>query len=1007
MQFLVLGPLEVHTGAEAVSIRTGRPRTLLHLLLLQRRVALPVELIADRLWGEQVPVDGPNAVHQLVSYLRRSLGPESRGLITTTPSGYRLDVADDDVDAFRFEKLVHSASSAIAGGTHAGATAGLEEADAALRLWRGDPFTESVGEDWASADITRLRDAYQLAQESRLEALLVLGRHREVVLEAQSLAAAYPLREHFHGLRARALYRSGRQSDALEVLRDVRSLLAEELGIDPGTELQHLEEQILRQDPALEWSVPPDRPALSNSGWPANNIEHRRTPASRGPEPHQLTSPGELFGRDHDLLTTRAHLVPGRFLTLTGPGGVGKTHMALTLVTSALDSGAWFVDLGDVEQDGFVAATVAERLGVTGPSPSDAGDRVLESMTACTGLLVLDACEHVRRGVADLIGALRGVAPELTILATSRRPLGVSGESVHQLPPLAVPEAGESRAAVLASSPSVQLFRDRARVVQAGFELNDQNASDIAAIVTGLDGLPLAIELAAAQVDVLSPAHIRTRLADQLAALVSSDPAAPGRQRSLRGVIESSVVLLSDAEQAFLWPLGVFPGCFDIHAAIEVSACAESDAYALLASLVRQSLVARDGESHYRLLAPIRAFARDRMRETSVHATTRKRHADWIADAATRTAESTRGVDQEKALVMLRGLLPDARSALAWSIEQRYIAGAARVGIAFSWLWTLHGLADEGIGWLSKVRTLCASDPEHRHHDAQLGAAVLRSLGLLANPVGELALAREVCTEGVALSREAGDDAGAAAALLTLGVAHWAMGELKAAATAHEEAAELASQQPESWSFLAATVLRARTALDAGESDALSRIHTAVALAQRANERQLLGLALSCQARFLHHHGDTDRAIVVATEALRVWRQIDYREGEMSALNILSRSHARQGEYDEAAVLCGQALALAMTARHPGAMCESIESMAALAAEAGRREHAYLLLSSCARERRRVRAVVPPADQATLDVIEASLRESLGAAVGLVEEQAAVLRFDDLVEQLVSQPPSA
>lgn len=1012
VQFRVLGPLEVREGDALLPVRRGRPRSLVHLLLLNRRVALSPEVVADRLWEDEPPVDAANAVHQLVSYLRRAMGPAGRQLLVTTPTGYALQVADTDVDSRELERLVQDALLDVAFGTAGGAQRCLEAAEAALRLWRGEPYVESSGYAWAAGDAARLQDTYLQAQEVRLEAMLTLGRHREVVLEAQSLATAYPLREQLHCHLAVALYRSGRQGEALEVHRSVRRLLSDELGIDPGPSLQQLEQRILRQDPTLDWTPPADAVDLGPAGGepapvPAADEAAAPAPAAlvpvSGPPPRPR---GELVGRDHDLATAVGALADGRLLTVTGPGGVGKTRLATELAGARVEAAdrVWFVGLDDVERDEFVAGTVADRLGLTDQYPHDPADRVLAALAGASGLLVLDSCEHVVPGVSALLARALDEAPGVRVLVTSRRPLGLDGEQVHRLSPLHVPPPRPAALDELRDNPAVRLFRERARRVRADFEVDADNAEDVAGIVRDVDGLPIAIELAAAHVDVAGPGAVRARIAGRIDALEPGPASGPGAQRrSLRAALDASLVLCSEGEREMFAELSVFPGSFDL-AAVEAVTTAGPGAFPLLASLVRQSLLVSDGGSGYRMLAPLRGYAAERLVEGAGEAELRRRHAAWVAGCASRVGGRERASGMDKALVDLARLLPDARSALSWSLEVGDLDLAAEVAVGFAWLWTLRGLAEEGIGWLLQIKQVCDAEPHEGRREQRLRATVLRSLAMLANPVGRLELAVRSGEESVALMDRAGDRNGLAASLMTLGVSQWAVGRVADAATSHDRAVELMADRHGSWQYVAALTLRARAALDGGEADAADRIAAAVEAAEVGDQEQMLGLALACRARLLLRDGDAPAAAVTADAALRVWRSIDYSEGVMSALNLVGRARLGAGQAGAEPVF-QEALTIARTTSHRGAACESVESLALAAAAAGRREHAYLLLAVAGRERRRLSAPAPGTDRPVLDRTLEELRAGLGEAVAAVEAQAPLVRFDDLVDRLLLAAP--
>lgn len=1009
MQFKVLGPLEALAEDGARPLRRGRPRELLHLLLLNRRVVLPIEFIADQLWEAEAPLDGVNSVHQLVSYLRRALGEEGRTILATTAAGYRLDVADEDVDAWQFEQLVTSVMRAVSRGGSEGAETALREADEATRLWRGEPFTESSGHSWVGGDVNRLKDSYLQLRESRLEALLILGRHREVALEAQGLVAAYPLREQLHAQLALALYRSGRQSEALDVHRALRATLADELGLDPGAPMQRQEQQILNQDSALDWAPPPGLVDLAESeseagsepgvgvlrvgaGAAGETVPEDRTPPPLPPP----SAPTPLVGRERDLDTALRTMRLGPVLTITGPPGVGKSRLAGAVCAAAAIDPVWFVDLSDVTADDLVAGTVVSRLNVTGQFPHDPSERLVAALQGVEGILVLDSCEQVVAGVATLVRTLLERAPELVILATSRRPLGVEGELVHRLAPLPLPsreEAGEECAAV-------SLFADRARRARADFDLDGPTLEQVRGIVTDLDGLPLAIELAAANVDVLSLSAIRERLASELDYLVAPGGHGPARQHSLKAALSASQVLLTSQEATFFSDLAVFPAGFDLPAAAMVAGLPRADAFSLLASLVRQSLVVQDGEHRYRLLRPIREFAAEQLTERDEQQV-RLRHAGYVAEVVGAIGPDTHARNQGEALDRLRLLLSDARAALEWCLREGEAETAARIALAYSWYWTLSGLADEGLRWLRAIR-----DRVEAGHsgvaDTRLYAAILRNLGLLANPVGQLTLAAEVCAQSAALSKQIEDWEGSARALLTLGIAQWAQGDLGAAARSHDEAVELASRADAEWARMAGLVLRARTAVDAAEPDTPERIETAILATQVSGDKHMGGLASLVRARWELAQARPELAAIAAEDALSVWRSINYREGEIGALNLLGRVRLGEGDIATAEQLHTGALAVAASAGHVGGQCESVESLATVAASTGRFEQAYLLLSVSLRERERIGAVVPAADQPRISALDEACTVALGEAASLVQARARLLRLDTVVENVLT-----
>ncbi len=1000
VRYSILGPLEIraHSG-EARPVRGGRPRALLHLLLVHRRGVVPVDVVADRLWPGDVPLDSANAVHQLVSYLRRALGPDAKDQLVTTSVGYRLDAADDDVDAWRFERLVHEALGNVVVGSTAAARNALATADRALRLWRGEPYLESSAYEWASGDINRLKECYLQLQETRLEAMIQLGRHREVVLEAQSLAAAYPLRERFHAHQALALYRGDRQSEALDVLRGVRQMLANELGLDPGPRLQALEQQILRRDPQLAWERPAGTAAPASTAPPpppdAPDLSEKAFPVP-GPPPR----PPRLVGRDDDVEALTRRLQPGAMVTLTGPAGIGKTALARTVARATADDPVWYVDLADIDARELTAAATARQLGYTGQLPSDPTSILAAGFRSRRGLLVVDCCEHLLPNVSLLLHTLHEQSPDLTILATSRRPLDTPDEVVVRLLPLRVPAEG-ARIPLdeLSRVPAVQLFVQRATRVRSDFELTSATADDVAEIVRAMEGLPLGLELAAANAEALDASGIRDRLRNCLSAAASSTAFRPGRQASLTAALDSSCVLLTPGEKLVLGPLAVFRGTFDLDAVHAVVAPEVGDPYPTLASLVRQSMVSHEGGQTYRLLRPMREYAADKIAAGPEHGEIRDRHAVYVAAASSRASRQLR--TGTTALTRLHRLLPDARAAMEWALATSRLGEAVDIAVAYAWYWAINGLAEEGMRWMGAVAAEMERTRDSRPLDTRREAAVLRSLGLLSNPLGRIRETCDHCRRSIELSRSIGDDTGTAAALLTLGIAEWARGDFAAAATAHDEAMTLASRTGERWHRLAALTLRARTALDAREEDALARIESAIAAGHEDDERQMLSIAMSLLARHHLGTGQVAAAAIAAEGALDQSRRINYREGQVGALNLLGRVRLAQGDLDAAADCFSRALTVAVESQHPGAVCETLESMALTAAASGRHEHAYLLLQASARERDRLGLRAPAFGADAVVEAARSTTEILGPATSLVQARVMLMKFDDLVAELL------
>ena len=560
VEYGLLGPFRVldDKGAE-VQPSAPKVRTLLALLLLNRGQPVSADRIADALWGDKPPRSAPNLVHGYVRDLRRQLGIQG---ISTVTGGYRLDVPRGSVDAFRFEDLVRA-----------------RRYSEALALWRGPALLEWAEQPWARAIATRFEEERLAALESRLTQDIDAGLASLVIGEIGALVEEHPLRERLRVLLVKALNAAGRQAEALEAYAQARRYLIDEVGLEPGAELRAVEAAVLAQDSTL---LPaPPRPAAA---------------------PPLPVTP--LVGREPELATLRRALTAARLVTLAGPGGVGKTRLAVELVAApSSDAGAvWFVELANVSADADVATTVARALQLA-ESPEHEMDLVCDYLSRRRGLLVLDTCEHVIEGVAELATALLARCPDLRVLATTREPLRTAGEQILHLSGLDDAAAGS-------------VFVARARAVSPMAALDDDQ---VRGIVRKLDGLPLALELAAARIASLSVEQLARGLGQPLDLLGGDVRSRDPRHLTMRAVIGWSHDLLDMSDREAFAALSVFVGAFDRDAACAVVG---DGGVRAVEHLLARSLLARDpdlaGRARYRFLDLVRHFAREQA--TSTHA---------------------------------------------------------------------------------------------------------------------------------------------------------------------------------------------------------------------------------------------------------------------------------------------------------------------------------------------------------------------------------------------------
>jgi len=659
-------------------------RALLAALAVRAgRVTAPATLI-DEVWADDPPQDAPAALQALVGRLRRAVG---RDAVVSEPGGYRLAAERDDIDLFVFERLVRQGTAALDRGEPAAAARDLADA---LALWRG-PALADLPDRTAAARPEALR---LTAIRARIDADLRLGRAEDVVPELTELAKAHPYDEPLHALLLRALRDSGRGADALAAYETARRALAEGLGTGPGPELRALHQELLRPDeqpsgPEAAGTVPlsPPRPE------PTGNLRPRLT---------------TFVGRELEVDALRSELHRARLVTLTGPGGSGKTRLAEEAAAGLPQ--AWLVELAPLDRPEAVPGAVVNALGLRETvlmthdlaAPQDDPLALLvEHCATRSRLLILDNCEHVIDAAADLAETLLTRCPGLRILATSREPLGVPGESVRPVDPLSPDQAR-------------RLFADRAAAVRPGADALLRDEKAVAEICRRLDGLPLAIELAAARLRLLTPRQIADRLDDRFRLLTAGSRTVLPRQQTLRAVVDWSWDLLDERERTVLRELSVFTGGWDLAAAEAVCGGPVAD---LLGALVDKSLVVaapceREGAAgmRYRLLETIHEYAAERAAEApGRRAAAERRHRAWVRALVEEAEPQLRSAGQLPWIARLEAELDNIRAALHRATAAGDEAEAAAITLAMGWFWWLRNYRQEGVHWVDRVLRLSAA----------------------------------------------------------------------------------------------------------------------------------------------------------------------------------------------------------------------------------------------------------------------------------------------------------
>ncbi|HEU5160914.1 MAG TPA: BTAD domain-containing putative transcriptional regulator [Streptosporangiaceae bacterium] len=878
MRFLILGQLAVIRGDEDIVVRRGKLRALLAMLLLGGGRIIPADRLISGLWGDDPPDTAVKVLQTYVSQLRTLLEPErdpgtwSEQLITE-PTGYRLAVDPDAVDAFRFERLVERAAGLI-GPDPATARHLLAEA---LALWRGPALADFTDEAFAETEIARLEELRLTAIEQRVGADLALGRHEPVVAELRELVRRHPLRETLWEHLMLALYRCGRQADALERYEQIRRRLAEELGADPPPALRRLHAAILRQDPAL------DLPGAADA---------RRPAAGPGNLPAPLTS---FIGRGQELAELRNLLTAGRLVTITGVGGAGKSRLALEAARLELprrSGGTWLVELAALNQPDLVAHVVAATLGVRERPQRPLVDLLIDRLRGADALLILDNCEHLVDAVAGLAHTLLAACPRLRILATSRERLGMTGEVVRPISGLSVPAPGTVNPAALADADAVRLLVERAAAVDPGFRLDAATAAATAHLCRRLDGLPLAIELAAAGVNSLGVEHITAHLDDRFRLLAHGNRTALARHQTLRSAVDWSYDLLTPAERRLFDRLGVFAGGFTLDAAEKV--CAEPAETAetavpvatLLAGLVDKSLVVTDtatrpapdaGGRRYRLLETLRVYALERLDEAGEAGRLRDRHAAFVLTLAETAETALRTAHQPAWLRRLVAEHDNIRAALAWCAERGDAATAVRLAGTLHPLWDRHGHYTEGRRWLDQALALPGPVPPAAR------ALALDTAAGLAMAQGDLEQAMAACRQAAALCRQAGDLAGLARVLQHLGLAAIYAEDLARAATLLDtslrHARDAGDEWLQGWSLLF-LALTAMAGADYARSAGLA--HDCEQLLRPDGDPECVAWALILRAGAAWRQGD----LVVAQTLLRAGMRDCGERGYLWALSV-------------------------------------------------------------------------------------------------------------------------
>jgi predicted ATPase/DNA-binding SARP family transcriptional activator len=898
LEIRVLGPFEVLAGGEPADVGGAKRQALLAMLALRAGRVVGVDLLVDGLWGEELPAAPRNALHHHIARLRAALGEAA---IVGSADGYALSEAS--VDAVRFEELLAETRAALRDRDLFSAADAVESG---LALWRGSALQGLDATTWFGAEGRRLETLRVDALEERFEVRLALGEHRELVPQLRAALADSPYRERLWAQLMLALYRSGRQADALETFQEARSLLADELGLEPGPELRRLQDAILGHDPAIA-TIPAVR-------------------TRRGNLPATATS---FVGRDDELDKVRALLDEHRLVTLTGAPGVGKSRLAVETgrsVEDAFPDGVWLVDFGRAVGAADALRLLANAVDVRG---SDALRRVALRLRGATTLVVLDACEHVLEEAARIASTLLAECPGVSILATSREALHVVSEARFPVSPL--------------GSAAVDLFLDRARAARPGFEPDPEDAELAAEIVERLDGLPLAIELAAARMNVLGFGELVSIL-ERRAALLRDSPASDPARTALQGLVEWSYDLLHGDEKTLLQQLAVHRGgasLASLAAVAETAGLNEATVTYLVGALVDKSIVSasfREGAPRYDMLDTVRDYVLDRLAESGRLQAARRAHAEHFAALAEEAAGELRGPQWRPWEIRLERENDNLWAALAYARDASDAAVAARLG-TLGWYFALAERVSEGRSFLDLAVSLTAEDAP-----AELRIEQLAVLCYLATEERDLDAAVSLGERALGLAETAGPPRELGLAQLTYALALAQTGQTEQADALSRDAVATLQATGDDWGIAAAGITRATAAAAAGDVATVAAMAKAIRRHSDALDYDAFRVpGLLLEGWVAERRADQAAAVETYRRAVELGRRIGFDDHAAFALSCLGSNAFAHGEVREAEKLQHEALAIAEAADATWAAAHARVELARIAAAAGHTDEAVRL----------------------------------------------------------------
>jgi predicted ATPase/DNA-binding SARP family transcriptional activator len=890
----LFGPFDVRLNGEPLPrLRSRKGQWLLALLTFRPGAAVERAWLAGTLWPDSFPPVALANLRKSLRDLRRALGTEAVRLRSPTPHSLCLDLEGAEADVAAFDAAVAR-----------GDTPSLEQA---VALYRG-PLLEGCEEAWAFREREKREQTYLGVLETLAAHAMARGDAATAERQIRRALAVDPLREAGHRALMQILGSGGNYAAAVEAYRELRLLLHRELNTSPDPETEALFQQIRAEARRRSQAPAPAerlQPVAARDLW-------ARSPPRRSLETFSQSLPAQVttfVGREREMAEIARLLATTRLLTLTGAGGSGKTRLAVQVAANQRGGhpdGVWLVELAPLSDPLLAPQSVATVLNVREEPGQPLMRTLVQSLNSKQLLLLLDNCEHLLMACARLAEALLRDCPGVQILATSRESLGIAGEVTYRLPALASPDPGRLPSLeCMLQYEAVQLFLDRATSATPSFTLTEANAPAVAQICSRLDGIPLAIELAAARVKVLSVEQIAGRLDDRFRLLTGGSRTALPRQQTLRGLIDWSYDLLTDPERTLLARISVFAGGWTLEAAEGVctgDGIAAEDVLELLAQLVDKSLVLVDecGDAvRYHLLETVRQYARERLLASGEAAVVRGRHRVWFLEFAERAEPELRGPDHSVWLDRLDTNHDNLRAALESCLEDAVEAGLRLVG-RLRRFWATRGHWHEAGKWLDEFLSRSGSDSLTSGR-----AQALITASALAHAVGEYDREGALAEESLALCRELNDPDGIAESLCRLGWSAQRRGQYERATALGEESLALCRELDDPDGIGQSLVLLGFVALWHGKYDRAAALsEESAAWFRSLGEKHDIRASLYLQGLVAERQGRFERSVALAEESLSVSRKVQDKRGIAAALWLLGRVAQHQGRYEQAVTLC-------------------------------------------------------------------------------------------------------